>query len=236
MTEFILLCFHTTWDMKILLFFTFLIMYVLTVLINATIILLVWNCNHLHAPMYLFLVNLSFLEIMLTSSVRPKMLAITISQMNTISFEGCITQSFFYFLFGTIEFFILVIMSFDHYVALCIPLRYPTIMRTQVCLKMIIASWVGGLVYILLPSIETLKLPFCGSNVIDHFFCDSAPMLKLVCYDLYMVEITHFICSAVLLLASLLFTLTPYIFIVFTIARCPIPRGSGRLSPIVLLT
>lgn len=228
MTEFILLGFHTTWDMKILLFFTFLITYVLTVLSNATIILLVWNCNYLHAPMYLFLANLSFLEIMLTSSVTPKMLAITISQMNTISFEGCITQSFFYFLFGTIEFFNLAIMSFDRYVAICIPLRYSTIMRTQVCLKMIMASWVGGLMYILLPSIATLKLPFCGPNVIDHFFCDTAPMLKLVCGDLYIVEMTHFICSAVLLLTSLFFTLTPYIFIVFTIVTMPSTQGQWK--------
>lgn len=171
--------------------------------------------------MYLFLANLSLLDIMLTSSVTPKMLAITISQINTISFEGCVTQSFFYFLFGTIEFFILAIMSFDRYVATCIPLRYPTIMRTQVCLKMIMASWVGGLVYILLPSIVIIQLPFCGPNVIDHFFCDTAPMLKLVCGDLYMVEIIHFICSAILLLISLFFTLTPYIFIVFTIVRIP---------------
>ncbi|KAF0875568.1 OR6M1 protein, partial [Crocuta crocuta] len=227
-TEFILLGFHTTSDMKILLFSTILIMYVLTVLSNATIILLVWNCNQLQSPMYLFLANLSLLDIMLTSSVTPKMLAITISQVNTISFEGCVTQSFFYFLFGTIEFFILAIMSFDRYVAICIPLRYPTIMRTQVCLKMIMASWVGGLVYILLPSIVTIQLPFCGPNVIDHFFCDTVPMLKLVCGDLYMVEIIHFICSAILLLISLFFTLTPYIFIVFTIVRMPSTQGQWK--------
>ncbi|XP_007537915.1 olfactory receptor 6J1-like [Erinaceus europaeus] len=227
-TEFILLGFHTTRDMKILLFIIFLIVYVLTVLSNTVIILLVWTCNHLHSPMYLFLANLSFLEIMLTSSVIPKMLAITISQVNTISFEGCIAQSFFYFLFGTIEFFILAIMSFDRYVAICIPLRYPTIMRTQVCLKMMITSWVGGLLYVLLPSIVTIKLPFCGPNVIDHFFCDSAPMLKLVCGDLHVVEMVHFICSAVLLLSSLFSTLTPYIFIVFTIARIPSSQGQWK--------
>lgn len=227
-TEFILLGFHTTSDKKILLFFTFLIMYVLTVLSNGTIILLVWNCHQLQSPMYLFLANLSLLEIMLTSSVTPKMLAITVSQLNPISFEGCIIQSFFYFLSGTIELFILALMSFDRYVAICIPLRYPTIMRTQVCQKMIMGSWVGGLVYILLPSVATLKLPFCGPKVIDHFFCDTAPMLKLACGDLYKVEIIHFICSAILLLTSLIFTVTPYIFIVFTIVRMPSNQGRWK--------
>lgn len=151
------------------------------------IILLVCSYNCLHSPMYLFLANLSLLEIMLTS-MTPKMLAVTISQINTISFEDCITQSFFYFLFVTIEFLILAIMSFDYYVAICIPFRYPTIMRIQVCLKMIMDSWVGRLLYDLLPSIVTIKLPFCGPNVMDHFFCDTAPMLKLFCGDLHLVE------------------------------------------------
>ena len=124
------------------------------------------------------------------------MLAITISQINTISFEGCITQSFFYFLFGTVEFFILAIMAFDRYVVISTPLRYLTVMRIQVCLKMIIASWVRGLLYNLLPSIATIKLSFCGANIMDHFFFgDTAPMLQLVCGDLQLVEMVHFICS-----------------------------------------
>lgn len=143
------------------------------------------------------------------------MSGITISQINTISLEGCVTQAFYYFLFGTVEFFILAIMALDRYVVISIPLRYLTIMRIQVCLKMIIASWVRELLYNLLPSIATIKLPFCGPNIMDHFFCDTAPMLQLVYSDLQLVEMVHFICSAVLLLNSLFFTLTPYIFIVF---------------------
>lgn len=119
-------------------------------------------------------------------------------------------------------------MSYDGYVAICIPLRYPIIMRTQVCLKMIMASWVRGLIYILSPSAVTLKFPFCGPNVTDHFFCDTSPMLKLVFGDLCMVEMIHFICSAVPLLTSLFFILTPHIFIVFTIVRMPSTQGQWK--------
>ncbi|EFB26600.1 hypothetical protein PANDA_016661, partial [Ailuropoda melanoleuca] len=214
--EFILLGFQNEKEVEIL-FSAFLLMYMTSLIGNTMIILLVCGDYRLHSPMYFFVANLSFLEVAITSTVVPKMLANTFSVTKAISFVGCLTQSFFYFLLGSTEFFILAVMSFDRYIAICNPLRYSTIMRTQVCLKMIMASWVGGLMYILLPSIATLKLPFCGPNVIDHFFCDTAPMLKLVCGDLYIVEMTHFISSAVLLLTSLFFTLTPYIFIVFTI-------------------
>ncbi|XP_005613488.2 olfactory receptor 6M1 [Equus caballus] len=224
-TEFILLGFQNEKEVEIFLFSAFLLMYMTSLIGNTMITLLVCGDYCLHSPMYFFVANLSFLEISITSTVVPKMLANMFSLRKAISFVGCLTQSFFYFLLGSTEFFILAVMSFDRYVAICNPLRYAIIMNKQTCILLLLRSYVGAFLPILASSILTAPLPFCGPNVINHFFCDSAPVLKLVCADISLAELADFISSAVLLLGSLLLTVLSYIFIIITIISIPSVQG-----------
>ncbi|XP_007955235.1 olfactory receptor 6M1-like [Orycteropus afer afer] len=227
-TEFILLGFQNEKEVEVLLFVVFLLMYMISLIGNTMIILLVCVDYRLYSPMYFFVANLSFLEVTITSTVVPKMLANTFSLTKVISFTGCLTQSFFYFLLGSTEFFILAVMSFDRYVAICNPLKYTLIMNKQTCVLLILGSYVGAFLSILVSSILTAPLPFCGPNVINHFFCDSAPVLKLACADISLAELADFISSAVLLLGSLLLTGVSYTYIVITILRIPSVQGRQK--------
>ncbi|XP_004406221.1 PREDICTED: olfactory receptor 6M1-like [Odobenus rosmarus divergens] len=227
-TEFILLGFQNEKEVEILLFSAFLLMYMTSLIGNTMIILLVCGDYRLHSPMYFFVANLSFLEVAITSTVVSKMLANTFSLTKAISFVGCLTQSFFYFLLGSTEFFILAVMSFDRYIAICNPLRYAIIMNKQTCILLLLGSYVGAFLSILASSILTAPLPFCGPNIINHFFCDSGPVLKLVCADISLAELADFISSAMLLLGSLLLTGVSYMYIIITILRIPTVQGRQK--------
>uniref|UniRef100_A0A8D0L789 Olfactory receptor n=1 Tax=Sphenodon punctatus TaxID=8508 RepID=A0A8D0L789_SPHPU len=225
---FILLGFQSIRTVELLLCTIFLFTYALTLTGNLTIITLVLVDHRLRSPMYFLLGNLSFLELMITSAVVPKMLVNTLSGNRNISFGGCLTQSFFYFLLGSTEFFVLAAMSFDRYLAICYPLRYTTIMNSQACLRLILGSWAGGFLIILVPSIDTARLPFCGPNIINHFFCDSAPLLSLSCADTQLAELVDFATSSVLLLGSLLLTVVSYVYIIIAVLRIPSAQGRQK--------
>ncbi|XP_058143824.1 olfactory receptor 6M1-like [Dasypus novemcinctus] len=191
-------------------------------------ILLVCCDYHLHSPMYFFVANLSFLDVTIMSTVVPKMLANTFLLIKTISLEECLTQCFFYSLLGSSEFFILTVMSFDRYIAICNPLRYALIMSKHTCIILLLGSYVSAFVLILPTFILIAPLPFCGPNVINHFFCDSAPVLKLACADISLAELADFISSAVLLLGSFLSTVVCYAYIVITSLRIPSHQGRQK--------
>nr|XP_031528536.1 olfactory receptor 6M1-like [Vicugna pacos] len=227
-TEFILLGFQNEKEVEILLFSAFLLMYVTSLIGNTMIIFLVCGDYHLHSPMYFFVSNLSFLEVAITSTVVPKMLANTLSLTKAISFMGCLAQSFFYFLLVSTEFFLLAVMSFDWYVAICNPLRYIIIMNKKTCVSLLLGSYGGAFLSILASAILSAPLSFCGPNVINHFFCDSAPVLKLVCADISLAELADFVSSAVLLLGSLLLTGLSYTYIIITIFRIPSVQGRQK--------
>ncbi|XP_063158347.1 olfactory receptor 6M1-like [Candoia aspera] len=227
-SEFILLGFHTSRSVEIVIFIVFFFVYALTVTGNFTLIILVVANYHLQMPMYFFLSNLSFLELMITSTVVPKMLINMITGKKTISFVGCLAQSFFYFLMGSTEFFILAVMSFDRYLAVCYPLRYALVMNNKTCFQFLLGSWVGGFLIILIPSIVTAGLPFCGPNIVNHFFCDSAPLLKLVCSDTSLAEKIDFGTSCILLLGSLFITIVSYIYITIVVLRIPSAQGRQK--------
>ncbi|VTJ81871.1 Hypothetical predicted protein [Marmota monax] len=227
-TEFILLGFQNEKPVNILLFSVFLLMYLTSLVGNTLIILLVCCDRRLHSPMYFFLANLSFLEVAITSMVVPEMLANTFSLTKAISFVGCLTQSFFYFLLRSTEFFLLAVMSFDRYVAICNPLRYALIMNRQTCAALLLGSYVSAFLSILAPSVLTAPLPFCGPNVVNHFFCDSAPVLKLVCADTSLAELADSASSAVLLLGSLLLTGVSYTCIIITVLQMPSAQGRRK--------
>ncbi|XP_039354526.1 olfactory receptor 6T1-like [Mauremys reevesii] len=225
-TEFILLGFPNLWGLQVLLFIVLLLTYVLTVTGNLVILVLTLSDQRLHTHMYFFLGNLSFLELVLTTVVIPKSLSGILAGRVTISFANCMTQSYIYFLLGTTDFFLLAVMSFDRYQAICNPLRYEAIMSSKVCAQLVLGSWIGGFLCVLFPTAMLTKLTFCGPNTIDHFFCDSWPLLKLSCSDTRLLEQVDFVLSSFVLLSSLAFTTVSYTYIISTILR--IPSSSER--------
>lgn len=225
-TEFILQGFPGSAELQKYLFVPVLFMYILTVAGNILIVfIIVWD-RHLHNPMYFFLGNFSFLEIFYVTTLSPKMLANFLAERRAICFYCCITQTFFHFFLGATEFFLLAAMSFDRYTAICNPLHYGTIMNRRLCLQMATGSWLGGFFTVIVQLILLCRLPFCGPNLINHFYCDVTPLLSLACADTHLLEQIVLAGSALLLFSSFSFTAVSYIFIISTIV-C-IPSSSGR--------
>ncbi|XP_074088052.1 olfactory receptor 6E1-like [Macrotis lagotis] len=220
-TEIILLGLTDACEFQIPIFMGFLLTYLITLLGNLLIIVVTLMDHHLHTPMYYFLRNFAVLEIWFTSAIFPKMLNNILTGNKIISLLGCFLQFFFYFFLGTTEFLLLAVMSFDRYVAICNPLRYATIMNKRVCVQLVLSSWVGGFLLIIVPSCITFHQPFCGPNVINHFFCDSFPLLELVCADTSLVELIGFVIANISLLGTLSVTASCYGQILYTILRIP---------------
>ncbi|KAG8552286.1 hypothetical protein GDO81_004469 [Engystomops pustulosus] len=198
----------------------------LTLLGNITLISLTRIDTHLRTPMYFFLTNFSFLEIGYTTVTVPRTLFHLISGNVTISFKSCLTQMYFFFLFGTTEFFILALMGFDRYLAICHPLHYTNIMNKRFCYQLVFGSWISGCLVPTVPTIVLSQRPFCGSNIINHFFCDVGPLVKLSSPDTLFLDIFVFMISAVIVLGSLLLVTVSYVFIISAILR--ISSSSGR--------
>ncbi|XP_027702572.1 olfactory receptor 287-like, partial [Vombatus ursinus] len=219
--EFILLGFPGTQGLQISLFLLFFVMYMLTVTGNMAIITLVWTNHHLQTPMYFFLCNLSFLEIWFTTACVPKTLANFASQSKAISFISCATQMYFVFFLGCTECFLLAVMAYDRYLAICYPLRYSSIMTHIVSARLALGSWMCGFSVIMVPTVLITRLSFCASNVINHFFCDIAPWIVLSCTDTWVVEMVSFGISFCVILGSCIVTLVSYIYIISTIVKIP---------------
>ncbi|XP_034992824.2 LOW QUALITY PROTEIN: olfactory receptor 6C65-like [Zootoca vivipara] len=224
--EFILLGFTENGKLEIFFFVLFLIMYLMAVMGNMIIITITLMDFHLKTPMYFFLRNYAILEIGYTTAAVPKALFNLASGRKTISYVGCLSQSFFYFFLGTTDFFLLTVMSFDRYVAICNPLRYTTIMNEKFCTFLVLFSWIGSLAVILVQSMLFIQFPFCNSNIIDHFFCDSKPLLRLLCGDTQFLELSSFILSVFTLLGTLAITVVSYVNIISTVLH--IPTAAGR--------
>ncbi|XP_054850374.1 olfactory receptor 6C74-like [Eublepharis macularius] len=224
--EFILLGFTDNHEFEIFIFVVLFGTYILTVMENMIIIMITLVDHHLYTPMYFFLRHFALLEIGLTTSVIPKTLANMAMGCRSISKNGCLTQSFLYFVFGTTEFFLLAVMSVDRYVAICNPLRYPTIMHSQVCSLLVLGSWLAGFIWILGPGVGLMLMPFCGPNTINHFFCDNGPLIKLACFDTTLLEIADFLTATLSLIGTLTITIVSYVNIVSSILS--IPSSAGR--------
>ncbi|XP_006728641.1 olfactory receptor 4A47-like [Leptonychotes weddellii] len=165
----------------------FLLFYIFTVVGNLLIVVSVTVSKTLGSPMYFFLGNLSCMDVIYSSSIFPRLISDFLFGENTISFQSCMTQLFTEHLSGGTKVFLLLVMAYDHYVAICKPLHYLVIMRQWVCVVLLAMSWVGGFLHSVIQVSTIYGLPFCGPNVIDHFFCDMYPLLKLVCTDTYVV-------------------------------------------------
>ncbi|XP_074077137.1 olfactory receptor 6C76-like [Macrotis lagotis] len=220
-TEFILLGLTDDPELKAIVFLFLFLSYILSVTGNLTIITLTLLNSHLKTPMYFFLRNFSFLEISFTSVCIPRFLVSIVTENNEISYNSCLAQVFFLILLGATEFFLLAAMSYDRYVAICKPLHYTTIMNPKVCRQLIISSWLTGFLIIFPPVIMGLQLDFCDSNIINHFTCDSSPMLMISCTDTKVLEVMSFCLAVVTLMFTLTLVILSYAYILRTILRIP---------------
>ncbi|XP_029435689.1 olfactory receptor 11G2-like [Rhinatrema bivittatum] len=224
--EFILHTLSINGGAHAVLFTLFLLIYTLTLVGNISIIMLVWSNMSLHKPMYIFLGNLSFVEIGYTSSTMPKMLSGFLSQNNYISFTGCFLQYYFFFSFGSTECFLITIMGYDRYLAICRPLHYHVLMSSRICFRLAASCWMNGFFWTLLPINLIAQLPFYGRNKIDHFLCDTGPLLELSYPRDSVTEVTSSVITSLVLVLTFSFICISYIFIIQTTLR--IPSSSGR--------
>ncbi|XP_063289847.1 olfactory receptor 5AR1-like, partial [Pelobates fuscus] len=215
-------------DLQYPLFIIFLFVYLAILLSNLTVFLCIIMDSHLHTPMYIFLWNLSVLDISYTSTILPKLLAMLFTQCKIISFLGCILQVYFFMSFVSTEFLLLAAMAYDRYVAICHPLHYSLLMSAQRCGQLILSVWISGFLQPVLHTIFIANLFFCSSHHINHFFCDLSPLLKLSCSDTSNIEICTYILGTLLSVSAFLFTLVSYMFIIFTILN--IHSEAGRLK------
>ncbi|KFP75511.1 Olfactory receptor 6B1, partial [Apaloderma vittatum] len=226
--EFILLGFPTVMELQMLLFVIFLVAYMLTVLENILIIILIKMNHQLHKPMYFFLSNLSFLEAWYISVIVPKLLVNFLVESKNISFEGCMTQLYFFSSLICTECVLLAVMAYDRYVAICCPLRYVVIMSHGICMQLATSSWLIGFLASMLKVFFISQLSFCGSNVINPFFCDIRPPLNISCADMTTAEMVDFILALLILLAPLSVTSISYIRIIGTILHIPTVQGKKK--------
>ncbi|NP_001000495.1 olfactory receptor Olr1504 [Rattus norvegicus] len=219
--EFLLLGLPIPTEYHLLFYALFLAMYLTTILGNLLIIVLVRLDSHLHMPMYLFLSNLSFSDLCFSSVTMPKLLQNMQSQVLSISYAGCLTQLYFFMVFADMESFLLVVMAYDHYVAICFPLHYTTIMSTKVCASLLILLWMLTTSHALLHTLLLARLSFCEKNVILHFFCDITALLKLSCSDTYVNEMMMYILGGLISVIPFLFIVMSYVRIFFSIFKFP---------------
>ena len=224
--EFVLDGFQGGLQTQALLFALFLALYVVAVLGNLTMMVVITLDARLHSPMYFFLKNLSFLDLGYSSVIYPKALFDLMSSTKVITFAGCATQFFFFSTMITTEGFLLAVMAYDRFVAICSPLRYPISMRPSVCACLVLVCYCGGCLNSILQASFTFSLPFCSSNHINHFFCDVPPLLKLACADTTINELVMFGICGLIIVGTTLVVLTSYGYITVTILR--MCSGGGR--------
>uniref|UniRef100_G1TJ61 Olfactory receptor n=1 Tax=Oryctolagus cuniculus TaxID=9986 RepID=G1TJ61_RABIT len=190
----------------------------LAILSGNLLILFTVRGSHLgEQPMYFFLSHLSFMDVCFTSTVAPKLITGLLIQLNTISYNGCLTQMFCAHFFGATEIFILVAMAYDRYVAICRPLHYTVIMSRKVCCVLVMASITGAFIHSLMHVVIIINVPFCGPNRIDHFFCDVFPLLKLACTDTRLLVIIIITTTGVLSILTFVALVISYIIILNTL-------------------
>ncbi|XP_007945955.2 olfactory receptor 6Y1 [Orycteropus afer afer] len=227
-TYFILLGFPTWPSLQLLLFSIFLVTYLLTLLENSLIILAIRSDGQLHKPMYFFLSHLSFLEMWYVTVISPKMLIDFLSYDKSISFNGCMTQLYFFVTFVCTEYILLAVMAFDRYVAICNPLRYPVIMTNQLCGTLAGGCWFCGLMTAMIKMIFIARLHYCGIPHINHYFCDISPLLNVSCEDSSQAELVDFFLALMVIAVPLCVVVVSYATIITTILKIPSAQGRQK--------
>lgn len=226
--EFILVGFTNVKELQVMFFCLFFTFYFLNITGNISILWFVTVDSSLHTPMYFFLGNLSFFDISFSSVVVPKMLCDFLSPQTTITFGGCIAQMHFFHFLGSSEVTLLTIMSYDRLVAISNPLRYSVIMNRKLCVCLVIGCYITGFLHSLLHTLLTAKLPFCGPNKVNHFFCDVKPVLILACADISLNLKLLTMVTGYLATTSFLLTLFPYILISKFLLKIQTVEGRKR--------
>ncbi|XP_036158339.1 olfactory receptor 7A10-like [Myotis myotis] len=215
-------------ELQPLIFGLFLSMYLITVLGNLLIILAVSSDSHLHTPMYFFLSNLSLVDICVTSTTVPKMLWNIQTQSKVITYEGCITQMYFFLLFAGLDNFLLTVMAYDRFVAICHPLHYMVIMNPRLCGLLVLVSWIMSVLHSLLQCLMVLRLSFCTCLEVPHFFCEIKQMVQLACSDTFLNNMVMYFVAVLLGGGPLVCIIYSYSKIVSSIRAIPSAQGKYK--------
>ncbi|XP_064360364.1 olfactory receptor 14A16-like [Dromaius novaehollandiae] len=229
LTEFLLLAFADTRELQLLHFLLFLGIYSWAALLSNGLIITAVSCDHhLHTPMYFFLLNLSVLDLGTISSTVPKSMANSLWDTRAISYSGGAAQVFFFVFLISAEYFLLTIMAYDRYVAICKPLHYGTLMDSRACVKMAAAAWGTGFLYSVLHIANTFSIPLCQDNALGQFFCEIPQILKLSCSDAYLREAGLLVVSFCLAFVCFIFIVLSYVQIFSSVLRIPSEQGRHK--------
>uniref|UniRef100_A0A8D1RNI9 Olfactory receptor n=1 Tax=Sus scrofa TaxID=9823 RepID=A0A8D1RNI9_PIG len=226
--QFVLLGFSDLPNLQGLLFGLFSITYIMILIGNSLIIILTRLDTALQTPMYFFLANFSAVEICYVSVTLPRVLVNLCTQDRSISVLGCATQTCFFLMLATTESFLLAVMAYDRYVAICNPLHYPLVMNHRVCIRLAVGSWICGVPVQIGQTCQIFSLHFCHSNHINHFFCDMPPILKLACGDISLHELSVYVVVLLVGAVPFMLILASYSKIISTILRLPTSRGRDK--------
>uniref|UniRef100_A0A2K6FXB1 Olfactory receptor n=1 Tax=Propithecus coquereli TaxID=379532 RepID=A0A2K6FXB1_PROCO len=225
LTEFVLTGLTRQPEWKIPLFLAFLVIYLITIVGNLGLIAVICNDPHLHIPMYLFLGNLAFVDTWLSSTVTPNMLVNFLIESQMMSLSECMVQFFSFAISLTTESFLLTAMAYDRYVAICKPLLYPVIMTNELCIRLLILSFLGGFLHATIHEGFLFRLTFCNFSIINHFYCDIIPLLKISCTDTSINYLMLYVFAALIQAFTILTVLVSYISVLFTILKKKSVKG-----------
>ncbi|XP_069819259.1 olfactory receptor 5G26-like [Dendropsophus ebraccatus] len=226
--EFFIVGFQGLHSFRIVFFLVLLLIYIIILAGNLLVILLVSSTPCLHTPMYIFLSQLSISDIIVTSTICPNTLLVTFNDGYTISKAGCITQLAAFSASMITECLLLTVMSYDRYVAICKPMHYLTIVSSTLCLQLLLFCWALGFLLTIIATILISSLDFCGSNVIDHFFCDYGPLLRLSCSDTFLLETVVLFITTNETTFEIVFIFSTYVCIVRSILKMSKSTGKKK--------
>nr|XP_048286537.1 olfactory receptor 1444 [Myodes glareolus] len=227
-TEFILLGLTDDPNLQVPLLLIFLFIYLVTLIGNGGMMVIIFSDSHLHTPMYFFLSHLSFVDLGYSTAVAPKMVAALQSGNKVISYNGCAAQFFFFVGFATVECYLLASMAYDRHAAVCRPLHYTTTMTTGICAILTLGSYACGFLNASIHAADTFRLSFCGSNKINHFFCDIPPLLALACSNTHISKLVVFFVVGFNVFFTLLVILISYLFIYIAIQSMKSSEGRKK--------
>ncbi|XP_067392506.1 olfactory receptor 14A16-like [Emydura macquarii macquarii] len=228
MTEFLLLGFSDIWELQILHFVVFLVLYLASLMGNLLIITALALDHRLHTPMYFFLMNLSILDLGSISVTIPKSMVNSLMNTTSISYSGCVAQVFFFSFFASASFALLTIMAYDQYVAICQPLHYEMVMNRGACVQMAASAWISGILNSALHTGNTFTISFCGGNTVDQFFCEVPQLLKLACSDSYLSEVGVIVFGLCLAFSCFVFITMSYVQIFRAVLKIPSELGRHK--------
>ncbi|VCW77763.1 unnamed protein product [Gulo gulo] len=225
-TEIVLLALSCSQEKKLFLILICLLLYLGVLLGNLFILFLVIFDSHLHSPMYFLLANLSLIDVGLSSTTVPKIIKDLLNEYKVISFQGCMAQICFIHIIGGVEMVLLIAMAFDRCTAICKPLHYLKIMNPKTCISFVVAGWVTGVIHAMSQFLFVIKLPFCGPNKVDSFYCDFPKIIKLACTDAAKFEFIVTANSGFMSMVTFFLLILSYSFILITVWK----HSSGELS------